>query len=439
MSKFINSFFKLKERKTSVKTEVLAGITTFLSMSYILFVNPSILSSTGMSLEAVFVATALVAAIGTLIMALYANYPVALAPGMGMNAFFAYTVCGVMGYSWQEALFGVFISGFFFMGLAASGVRETIINAIPKSLKYAVSAGIGMFIAFIGLKNAGIIVANEATAVSFGDIVDPHVLLAMFGIIFTLILVARNTKGAIFIGMLVTAVVGVIFSLVSPPTAVVSAIPDISPVFMKLFEVDMLGLLTDFRFIMVIFTLLFLDFFDTAGTLMGVATRANLLDDEGKLIDGNRALMADATTSTIGAVLGTSSVTSYIESVVGVESGARTGLSALTVTVLFLLALFFSPLLTVVTAAVTAPALVCVGALMMSNTKHIDFEDFIDVTAAFLTMMFMVLTYSIAEGIAVGFFTYVVLKIFKGESKKVHPIMFVLAVMFIIYFASKGF
>ncbi|MDF9866834.1 AGZA family xanthine/uracil permease-like MFS transporter [Bacilli bacterium PM5-3] len=434
----LNAFFKLEERKTNVKTEILAGITTFLSMAYILFVNPEILSTTGMPLEAVFVATAIAAAIGTLIMALYANYPVAQAPGMGMNAFFAFTVCGAMGYTFGQALFAIFCSGLVFMCLAASGIRELIINSIPSSLKYAVSAGIGMFIAFIGLKGAGIIVANESTFVSFGNITDGNTLLAIFGILFTLVLVARNTKAAIFIGMVTTAVVGVIFGLVSAPNAVVSSVPDVSPVFMKLFDFDVMSLLTDYKFIMVIFTVLFLDFFDTAGTLMGVATRAGLLDDEGKLINANKALMADATATTVGAMIGTSSVTSYAESVVGVESGGRTGLTALTVAVLFLFSLFFSPLLAVVTSSVTAPALVCVGALMMSSSKHIDFDDFADTTAAFLTMMFMILAYSIAEGIAVGFLTYVILKVAKGESKKVHPIMYGLAVLFIIYFVSKG-
>lgn len=432
------TFFKLEERKTNVRTEVLAGFTTFLSMAYILFVNPDILSTTGMDIRAVFVATALAAAIGTLIMSLYANYPVAQAPGMGMNAFFAFTICGTLGHTFGEALFAVFVSGLIFMVLAASGLREMIINAIPSSLKYAVSAGIGMFIAFIGLKGAGIIVANESTFVGLGSIGDPAVLLAIIGILFTLVLFARNIKGAIFIGMITTAVVGMIFGLVSVPTTLVSPIPDISPVFMQLFNHDLISLLTDFKFIMVIFTVLFLDFFDTAGTLMGVATRAGLLDKEGRLIDGNKALMADATATTLGAMIGTSSVTSYAESVVGVESGGRTGLTSLTVVGLFLLALFFSPLLVVVTSAVTAPALVCVGAVMMSSAKNIDFSDFANTTSAFLTMMFMVLAYSIAEGIAVGFLTYVILKVASGQRKEVHPIMYGLAVMFIIYFINKG-
>ena len=434
----LKSFFKLEERKTNVKTELLAGCVTFLSMSYILFVNPEILSAAGMPKEAVFVATAIAAAIGTLIMALYANYPVALAPGMGMNAFFAFTICGTLNYSFGAALFATFCAGLIFMCLAVSGIRETIINAIPKSLKYAVGAGIGMFIGFIGLKGAGVIDASEATIVTMGDISDPQVLLGVFGIILTLVLMARNLKGAIFIGMAITAILGMFVGLIDTPTEVVAAIPDVSPVFMKLFDFDLLPLLTDFKFIMVIFTVLFLDFFDTAGTLVGVASRSGLLTEEGKLVDSNKALMADATATTIGAVVGTSSVTAYAESAVGAESGGRTGLTALTVAALFLVSLFFSPLLTVITSSITAPALVCVGALMVSGIKNVNFDDFADATAAFLTMMFMVLAYSIAEGIAVGFLVYVIIKLFKGEIKKVHPIMWGLAIMFIIYFINKG-
>ncbi|MEG0283828.1 MAG: NCS2 family permease [Erysipelotrichales bacterium] len=433
----IKSFFKLEERKTTVKTEILAGTTTFLSMAYILFVNPDILSKAGMPAESVFVATALAAALGTFIMALYANYPVAQAPGMGMNAFFAFTICGALGYSFQQGLFAVFCAGAIFVCLAASGLREMIINAIPSSLKYAVSSGVGLFIAFVGLKGAGIIVGSEATLVTIGNFADPNVLLAIGGIILTLVLVVRNTKAAIFIGLSVTAIIGILTGLLETPTAVVSSIPSLEPVFFKAFDHNILALLGDVKFWFVVFSVLFLDFFDTAGTLIGVATRGNLLDENGSLIDADRALMADATATTIGAVIGTSSITSYAESVVGVEAGGRTGLTALTTGILFLFALFFSPLLTVVTSAVTAPALVCVGAMMMSNIKHIDFEDFADTTAAFLTMLFMILAYSIAEGIAVGFLVYVILKVAKGEYKKVHPIMYVLAVLFVLYFISK--
>lgn len=435
----LNKFFKLDERKTTVKTEVIAGITTFLSMAYVLFVNPNILAEAGMPAESVFVTTALAAAIGTLIMALYANYPVAQAPGMGMNAFFAFTICGSVGYTFGQGLFVIFVSGAIFMLLAFSGLREMIINAIPASLKYAVSAGVGMFVTFVGLKSAGIIVANESTLVSLGNLGDGQVLLAIAGVIITLILVGRNTKGGIFIGMAITAILGVILGLINTPDSIVSSVPSIEPVFMKLFDHDILSLLTDYKFWFVVFSALFLDFFDTAGTLMGVATRAGLLDDEGKLIDADKALMADATATTIGAMIGTSSVTSYAESVVGVEAGGRTGLTAFTAGIMFLLALFFSPLLSVVTPAVTTSALVCVGALMMGSAQHVDFDDFADTTAAFLTMMFMVLTYSIAEGIAVGFLTYVILKLTKGEGKSVHPIMYVLAVLFTLYFVSKAF
>ncbi|MDR3215001.1 MAG: NCS2 family permease [Bacilli bacterium] len=434
----LDKFFKISARGSNVRTEIIAGITTFLSMAYILFVNPNVLEVAGMNKDAVFVVTGIAAAIGTLIMALYANYPVAQAPGMGMNAFFAYTVVSTMGYTFSQALFAVFCSGILFILISASGLREKIINAIPKSLKYAVSAGIGMFIAFIGLKGAGIVEANEATIVSLGHLGNSTTLLAIIGIIVTLVLLARNTKAAIFIGLVVTAVIGIVAGIIATPSAVVSMPPSIEPVFLKLFQGDLITLLTDYKFLMVIFTVLFLDFFDTAGTLMGVATRAGLLNDKGELIDADKALMADATATTVGAMLGTSSVTSYAESVVGVESGGKTGLMSLTVAVLFLLSMVFSPLLAVVTETVTAPALVSVGCLMMASALHIDFEDFIDTTAAFLTMIFMVLSYSIATGIAVGFLVYVILKLCKGDGKKIHPIMYGLAIMFILYFLTKA-
>lgn len=438
MADVLKSFFKLEERNTNVKTEIIAGITTFLSMAYILFVNPDILSTAGMPAESVFVATAIAAIIGTLIMGLYANYPVAQAPGMGMNAFFAFTICGELGYTFAQGLFVIFCSGTIFIILAATSIREKIINAIPESLKYAVSAGVGLFIAFVGLKGAGVIVANESTFVAFGNLGDKSTLLAVFGIILTLVLLARNIKGAIFIGLVTTSIVGILMGAVSAPTQVVSAIPSLEPIAFKLFSFDIFSLISSGSFWFVVFSALFLDFFDTAGTLMGVATRAGLLDEEGKLINSSKALMSDATATTIGAVVGTSSVTSYAESVVGVEAGGRTGLTAITVAVCFSLALFFSPLLSVVTSAVTAPALVSVGALMMASNKHIDYDDFADATAAFLTMIFMILAYSIAEGIAVGFTVYVILKVASGKANKVHPIMFGLAFLFILYFISKS-
>lgn len=434
----LNRFFKLTERKTNVKTEVIAGLATFLSMSYILFVNPDILSAAGMEENAVFVATALAAVVGCLIMGLYANFPVAQAPGMGMNAFFAFTICSqATGYGFQEALFIVFCAGVVFIVLAATGLREIIINAIPASLKYAVSAGIGLFIAFVGLKGAGIIVANEATLVGVGDFGNPSTLLAIFGIILTLILLARKVKAAIFIGLVVTAFMGLITGVLNSPDGIIAPVPSLEPIFGQLFNVNFAELFSSPQFYFFVFSVLFLDFFDTAGTLMGVATRAGLLDDKGKLIGGNKALMSDATATTVGAIIGTSSVTSYAESVVGVETGGRTGLVAVVVAIAFIASMFFSPLLGMITSAVTAPALVSVGALMMQSTKHVDFDDFADTTAAFLTMIFMILAYSIAEGIAVGFLVYVILKIFKGDYKKVHPIMYVLAILFVLYFISK--
>ena len=435
----IQEFFKLKERNTTIRTEVIAGLTTFLSMSYILFVNPDILSKAGMDIKAVFVATALAAVFGTMMMALYANYPVAQAPGMGMNAFFAFTICGKLGYTWQQGLFAIFISGLLFMIIAGTGLREKIINAIPNSLKYAVSAGVGFFIAFIGLKSVGIVVSSEATMVTLGNLTAPMTLLGIFGIFLTLILIARGVNTAIFIGMVVTAIVGMITGLVPVPTALFASIPSLKPVAFQLFVgTNPMALITQPSFWFVVFSVLFLDFFDTAGTLMGVCTRGGLLDSKGKLIDGEKALMADATATTLGAIIGTSSVTSYAESVVGVEAGGRTGLTAFTTAMLFILALFLSPLLAVVNSAVTAPALVCVGALMASSTKHIDFEDFAETTAAFFTMIFMILSFSIAEGIAIGFLTYTILKVASGQAKKVHPVMYGLATLFAIYFLSKG-
>lgn len=428
----LEKIFKIKERDSKVSIEVVAGITTFLSMAYILFVNPEMLANTGMNKEAVFVSTALAAMIGTLIMALYANYPVAQAPGMGMNAFFTFTVVLGYGYSWQQALFAIFVSGIIFLLISLSGIRELIINAIPKSLKYAVSAGIGFFIAFIGLKNAGIIVGNDATIVGFGNLSDHNVQLALAGTIITLFLVARKTKAAVFAGMLITAILGIIFGLVSAPGSIVAAPPSLEPVFLKLFDIDIASLLTNSEFWFIVLSILFLDFFDTAGTLMAVATRAGLVTDKGELIDGERALVADASATTLGAMVGTSSVTSYVESIVGVESGAKTGLMAFTVAIGFALSLFFSPLLTVVTPAITAPALISVGAMMASSKKHIDYDDFADSAAAFLTMLFMILTFSIAEGIAVGFLIYVVLKVAQRQAKDVNIIMYILAILFAI-------
>lgn len=435
--KAIERFFKMKERKTNIKTEIIAGITTFLSVLYILFVNPQMLGETGMDVKAIFVATALVTIIGSLIMGLYANYPVVQAPGMGINAFFTFTVVGILGYSWQEALLAVFLSGILFMIIALSGLRELIIKAIPNSLKYAVSAGVGFFIAFLGLKNAGIVVANPSTFVSLGNLHDPQVILVLVGLLITLVLTARHFNGAIFIGMLATAILGVAFGMIAPPTQIVSGIPDLSPTFGKLFDNFSWARVFNSQFIFVVFSMLFLEFFDTAGTLMGIATKADLLDKDGNLVDSKRALIADATATTAAGVLGTSPLTSYVESVVGVAAGGRTGLVAVVVSILFFFSLFFSPLLSVVSSAVTAPALITVGAFMVSNLKYIKFEDFAESTGVFFTIIFMVLASSIAEGIAFGFLSYTILKLAAGKRKELHPMMYLLSVLFIIYFAFK--
>lgn len=436
----MDKFFKITERGTTVKTEVMAGITTFLSMAYILIVNPVTLAQTGMDIGAVFTATALSAIIGTLIMGLYANFPVVQAPGMGMNAFFTYTVCLTMGYSWQEALFGIFVSGLIFISLSASGIREKIINMIPTSLKYAVSSGIGFFIAFIGLQSVGIIVGNDATLVGLGDLSQPLPLLALFGTFLTFILISRRVNAAIFISMLIITVMGIIMQFmgidlgITAPKQIISVPPSLKPITGQLFTADVFSLVTNVSFWTVIFSFLFVDFFDTSGTLIAVGNEAGFINDDGELEDSKKALMSDATATTIGAILGTSSVTSYVESLAGVAAGGRTGLTAVTAAICFAIALFFSPLLVVVTGAVTAPALITVGALMGSNLSKIDNSDFANPAAAFMTILFMITTYSISEGISAGFITYTICKVAQGQSKDVSKIMYALSIIFAIHY-----
>lgn len=343
MMEKILHYFKIKERNSSIRTELIAGITTFFSMSYILAVNPYILSTTGMNAQAVFVATAVAAILGTVIMGIYANYPIAQAPGMGMNAFFAYTIVGNFWYTWEEALFAVFASGLCFILISFSGIREQIITMIPTSLKYAVSAGIGFFITFVGLKNAGLIVSDKDTFVALGDFHTPESLVALFGIVLTIILVLRNIPGALFIGMIITALTGMMFGIVDVPLGITSKIPSLSPVFGKVFtQVDSISLLLDPKFLMLIFSVLFMDFFDATGTLLSVATTAGFVKKTGALENGNKALVSDAIETTLCAVIGTSSVTSYVESMTGVSLGGRTGLTALTVACLFFFHFSFS-------------------------------------------------------------------------------------------------
>lgn len=444
---FIKSFFKLEERGTTVRTEFLAGLTTFLAMAYILFVNPTTLqglvpdgsggeiSLTGLEWGPIFTATAIAAIAGTLIMGLYANYPVALAPGMGMNAFFTWTVVVTLGYSPWQGFAGILISGVLFLILSASGLRKRIINAIPKNLKLAIGAGIGFFIAFIGLQNAGLIQNNDAVLVGLGELSDPVVLLSVFGLFITVILYVLKIKGAILYGIITTSIVGMIVGLVGLPTGIVSAPP--APYFFE-FTQGFTDGTWDFQFFIVIFALLFIDFFDTAGTLVTVGNRAGLLDEAGELKDNGKALMADSTATIVGAIAGTSSTTSYIESLAGVEVGGRTGLTSVFTAFFFLVFMFFSPLLSVVTAAVTAPALIMVGVLMATQLKDIDWDDSVVAVVAFLVILVMPLTYSIAEGIAVGFLFYPVLMLVTKRHKDVSVEMWVLSGIFLVYFIIKA-
>lgn len=437
----MDKYFKLAENNTTVKTEIIAGITTFLSMAYILVVNPLTLEAGGMDPGAVFTATAISAIIATLIMGFYANFPVALAAGMGTNSFLAYSVVLSMGYTWQDGLFAIFVSGVLFLILTVTGLRKTIIDSIPKSIKYATSAGVGLFIAFVGMQNAGIIVDADGILVGLGDFANPAVMLAVFGTFITMFLVARGTKAAIFVGMAITTILGILMQFaglntgIVAPDAIVSMPPSIEPVFGHLFSgVHPVELLTDLRFWTVIISFLFVDFFDTVGALIAVGSEAGFAGEDGNLDSTDRAFFADAFGTVIGAVLGTSTVTAYVESLSGVKAGGRTGLTAVAVAACFALALFFSPLLAIVTSSVTAPALITVGTLMAVNKGKINYENYADTAAAFLTMLMMVVSYSIATGLAAGLITYTILKIAQGEKDELHPILYVLTVFFAIYF-----
>ena len=448
----LEKFFKLKENGTNVRTEVVAGITTFMTMAYILAVNPSILSASGMDAQAVLIATALASFIGTMCMALLANYPFALAPGLGLNAYFAYTVCGSMGYSWQIALFAVFVEGLIFIVLSLTNVREAIFNAIPLQLKKGVSVGIGLFIAFIGLQNAGIVVNNDSTLVSIVDFTaDFHTsgisaLLAVIGIFIIAVLYVKKVKGAILIGIFATWILGIICQLtglyvVTPDAGYYSLIPAwssfnlgaISSIFGQCFKADFSSLRA-FDFVAIVCAFLFVDIFDTLGTLIGCATKADMLDKEGKLPRIKEALLADAIATTAGAVLGTSTTTTFVESSAGVAEGGRTGLSSVVTGLLFLLAVFLSPIFITIPSFATAPALLFVGFLMISAVTAIDFNDFTEAVPAYLALIAMPLTYSISEGIAAGVISYVVINLISGKAKKITPLMYVLAVLFICKF-----
>ena len=447
----LEKFFKLKENKTTVRTEVVAGITTFMTMAYILAVNPSILSASGMDAQAVLIATALASFIGTIAMALLANYPFALAPGLGLNAYFAYTVCGSMGYSWQIALFAVFVEGIIFIVLSLTNVREAIFNAIPLQLKKGVSVGIGLFVAFIGLQN-GKIVVDSTTLVSLVDFrqdfhtVGISALLAIIGTFIIAILYVKKVRGAILIGIFATWILGIICQFtgiytVVPEAGYYSLIPAwssfdlgaISSTFGQCFKADFNGLKI-FDFIAIVFSFLFVDIFDTLGTLIGCANKADMLDKDGKLPRIKEALLADAIATSAGAVLGTSTTTTFVESSAGVAEGGRTGLSSIVTGLLFLVAIFLSPIFIAIPGFATAPALLFVGFLMISAVVDIDFSDFTEAVPAYLALIFMPLTYSISEGIAAGVISYVVINLVCGKAKKITPLMYILAILFVAKF-----
>lgn len=437
----MRDFFRLHEQGTTVKKELLAGLTTFSTMAYILVVNPMILSRTGMDFNALITATALAAAIGTLVMGLYARLPIGLAPGMGLNAFFAYTIVLQMGYSWQFALTAVFLEGIIFIFLSLFHIREAIINSIPENLKHAISVGIGLLIALIGMANAGIIETGmrhvgegklDGVILQIGDITSAGPLIALTGLIVSAVLMYRKVNAALLIGILAATVAGMLLGVTHWPASgsLVSLPPSLSPIafqleFSKIFSLDM---------VVILFTLLMVNLFDTVGTLIGLCNKVGLLDSRGRIPRAKQALFADAVGTTAGALLGTSVVTAYVESASGIASGGRTGLTAVTVAGMFLLALFFAPLFAMIPAAATAPALIIVGMLMMGAVTKIDFEDTTEAAPAFLAIVMMPYTYSIAEGIVFGMLSYVLLKVFTGQYQKISPVMYVLAVLFVLSF-----
>ena len=424
----LKKLFGFDEKVTTVRTEILAGVTTFLTMSYILAVNPGMFSQLeGMTAGAVFTATALAAIVGSLAMALWGKMPFGLAPGMGLNAFFVYTVCMGMGYSWQFALTAVFIEGLIFILLTLTNLREAIVNAIPASLKNAIGAGIGLFIAFIGLQNAGIIINNDSTLVTLGQITSGAPLLAMIGLVITGLLTVKNVRGGLLIGILATTVIGIPMGL-TDYNGVLSMPHSLSDIAFQ-FEWDNI---LSLDMVVVVFTFLFIDMFDTIGTLVGVCTKANMIGPDGRIPRVKEAFMADSIATTVGACLGTSTTTTYVESASGVAQGGRSGLTAFAVACCFAIALFFSPLFLASPAAATAPVLIIVGLFMLSPIKNIALEDYAESIPAFITIVMMPMAYSISDGILIGMITYVVLNMLCGNFKRITPTMYVLAVLFIL-------
>ena len=435
---FIERYFKIREKGSSVRTELLAGVTTFIAMAYILFVNPNILADAGIPKDAAIASTIWIAALASLAMGAFANYPVALAPGMGLNAFFAYYVCGVLGLHWTVALGAVFFSGVLFLILTIGGIRQAIINAVPRDLKLAISVGIGLFIAFIGLKGTGLIVENAATYVSLGHVTAPTTLLSLFGLLFTAALMARNVHGAILIGIFVTTILAMLLGMTPAPQGLGDVISTSLPHMGATFgQLDLAGA-WNYGLVSIIFTFTVVELFDNMGTLIGLTTKAKMVKPDGHIENIDKALTTDAVGTMVSAVFGTSTVTSYIESAAGIAAGGRTGLTAVAAGGLFLAALLFTPLIGLVPAFATAPALILVGALLMSEVGKIDFSDFTNALPAFLTIIMMPLTSSIANGFAFGFISYTIMKLFAGQYKKVSWIMYLVSIAFLINLALRS-
>lgn len=434
----LERLFKLSARNTNVKTEILAGITSFMTMSYIIFVNPIILADAGIPKEAALAATIYASVFCTLLMALWANFPVAVAPGMGLNAFFAYTVVLGQGLSWQTALGAVFISGIVFLILTVTGVRQKIVDGVPDVLKSAIGVGIGLFIAFIGLKNAELVVANEATFVGLGSITSKGPLLALFGLIIAALLMAKKVKGALLISILGTSAAAMIVGFIAYPRAVGDIVslnlPSMSETFLAM---DIMGAVK-YGIISVIFSFTIVELFDNLATLIGLSRKAGLTDENGKIENLDRALQADAVGTMASAAFGSTALNAYVENATGISEGGRTGLTSLTVAVLFFLSLIFAPLIYFIPSVATAPILILVGALMLSEIKHISFDDFTDVIPVFLTIVLMPLTFSIAQGLAFGFISYTLLKLLTGKHQQIHWIMYFVSAAFIINFIMGG-
>lgn len=433
----LERLFKLNQKKTNVKTEMLAGLTTFMALAYIIFVNPNILADAGIPKEAAIASTIWATALATTLMGVWANFPVAVAPGMGLNAFFAYYVVGVLHLSWQVALGAVFFSGILFLILTLGGIRQAIIRSVPMNLKYAIGVGIGLFIAFIGLKNAGIVIADKATFVTVGHLVDKEPLLACIGLVITAALMARKVQGALLIGIILTTVLGMAVGATPAPKGISDIfsfnIPSMAPTFMQM---DIMGA-WQFGIFSIIFTFTIVELFDNMGTLIGLTQKAKLMDKKGEIENLDRALTTDACGTLASAAFGTSTVTSYIESAAGIAEGGKTGLTALTVAALFVISLLFAPLVGLVPGFATAPALIFVGALMMAEVVHVSFADFTDGFPAFMMMIMMPLTFSIANGFAFGFVSYTFVKVLAGRAREVSLVMWLVTIVFLINFYMR--